>query len=114
MPSDTKSILRKIPDWKQMLHTVGTRGIVANISFILYCAFLGLVYITLNHQAENTIRRINSTAKQLKEYRWKYIDQKSKLMFLTKESELEKGAISLGLEKTKVPPHKISIHLNRP
>jgi len=64
----------------------------------------------MNHYAENTIRRLNETANQLKEDRWRYIDEKSQFMFLTKESELEKGATELGLEKTKVPPFKIEIN----
>ncbi len=104
--------MHQIPDWKQMFHAVGYKGIVKNLPFILYCTGLGLVYITMNHLAENTIRRINETAKELKEYRWRYVDEKSQLMFLTKESELAKGAALLGLEKTKVPPHKIIISQN--
>jgi hypothetical protein len=95
-----------------MMQTVGNRGIVKNIPFILYCSFIGLIYITINHLAENTIRKINDTAVQLKEDRWRYIDEKSQIMFLTKESELEKGASALGLEKTKVPPFKIFIPAN--
>jgi hypothetical protein len=70
---------------------------------------LSLVYITMNHYAENTIRRINETARELKEDRWRYIDEKSQFMFMTKESQLEHGAAALGLEKTKVPPYKITI-----
>jgi hypothetical protein len=102
-------LLKNIPNWKTMLHLAGNKGIVHNIPFILYCSGLSLVYITMNHSAENTIRRINETARELKEDRWRYIDEKSQFMFLTKESQLEIGAIALGLEKTKVPPCKIQI-----
>jgi hypothetical protein len=35
-------------------------------------------------------------------------------MFLTKESQLEKGAVLMGLEKTKVPPYKIQVTLSQP
>ena len=94
-----------------MLNTVGNQGIVNNIPFILFCSFLGIIYITINHLAENRIRKINETAKELKELRWKYIDEKSQIMFLTKESELEKGASALGLQKTKVPPYKIHVEV---
>jgi hypothetical protein len=68
----------------------------------------------MNHFAENTIREINRTAKDLKEYRWKYVDEKTQIMFLTKESQLEKGAVLMGLEKTKVPPYKIQVTLSQP
>ena len=105
------TLLKQIPDWKQMLNTVGRKGIVSNMPFILYCSFLGIIYITLNHFAENTIRDINRTAKELKEYRWKFVDEKTQIMFLTKESQLEKGVASMGLEKTKVPPQKIQVKI---
>jgi hypothetical protein len=111
MALEKPNLLQRIPDWKQMLNTVGRKGIVSNIPFILYCSFLAIIYITLNHFAENTIRDINRTAKQLKEYRWKFIDEKTQIMYLTKESQLEKGVASMGLEKTKVPPQKIQVRL---
>jgi hypothetical protein len=109
---DTKNLLSNIPDWKQMLNLVGRKGIVQNIPFILYCTALGLIYITINHYAENTIRNLNKTAKDLKEDRWKYIDEKSQLMRITKESELAVRAASIGLDITRVPPNKILITLN--
>lgn len=104
-----KDYIEQIPDWKQLLHQAGNKGIVQNIPFILYCTALSLVYITMNHLAENTIRRINSTAVELKEYRWRHVDERSQLMRMTKESELSDKAKSMGLELTKVPPHKIVI-----
>ena len=103
------ALLKKIPNWKTLLQLAGNKGIVHNIPFILYCSSLGLVYITMNHYAENTIRRINETACILKEDRWKYIDEKSQFMFLTKESQLEIKATALGLHKTTLPPYKIQI-----
>lgn len=109
MSLETLSLLKKIPNWRTMLQMAGNKGIVHNIPFILFCSALSLVYITMNHAAENTIRKINETARQLKEDRWRYIDEKSQFMFLTKESQLEVGAAALGLEKTKVPPFKIEV-----
>ncbi|HOZ50802.1 MAG TPA: FtsL-like putative cell division protein [Chitinophagaceae bacterium] len=102
-------LLNKLPNWRTMLQLAGNKGIVHNIPFILYCTALSLIYITMNHYAENTIRRINETATLLKEDRWRYIDEKTQFMFLTKESQLEIGASALGLEKTKIPPFKIQI-----
>lgn len=107
-----KGYIKRIPDWKQLLSVVGNRGIVQNIPFILYCSFLGIIYITINHLAENRIRKINSTAKDLKELRWRYVDIKSQIMYLTKESELAKHVVNMGLQKTKVPPYKIHIELS--
>ena len=101
----------QIPDWKLVLNNVGQKGIVSNIPLIFYIAFLALVYITINHHAENTIRDINKTARELKELRWRYVDEKTQIMFLTKESQLEQSATSMGLKKTKVPPYKIAINI---
>mgnify|MGYP003603638949 CR=1 FL=1 len=101
-----------IPNWKKIVNNVGQKGIVSNIPIILYIAFLALVYITINHRAENTIRDINKTAKELKELRWKYVDEKTQIMFLTKESQLEQTATSIGIHKTKTPPYKIEIISN--
>ena len=109
MPTERPAFLRNIPNWKSILQVIGHQGIVHNIPFILYCSLLSLIYITMNHFAENTIRKVNETARELKEDRWRYIDEKSQFMFLTKESKLEEKASPLGLEKTKVPPYKIKI-----
>ena len=90
-----------------MLHWVGQKGIVHNIPFILYCTLLCIFYITINHYAENTIRKINETARTLKEDRWRYTDEKSQFMFLTKQSQLEQLAAQYRLELNTLPPCKI-------
>lgn len=105
-----KTYIEQIPDWKLMLHTAGTKGIVRNLPFILYCTGLGLVYITLNHWAENTIRDINVKTLELKECRWSHIDVRTQLMKLTKESNMAVKATGLGLNEIKVPPHRILIN----
>lgn len=110
MPAKDMNILKQVPDWKQLLQTVGNKGIVQNIPLILYAAFLAIIYITLNHEAENTIRKINQTGRELKELRWKYVDLKTQIMGMTKESQLQKSVSSLRLQITKVPPHKIIVH----
>lgn len=114
MPNSNTNRHMTLPDWKSMLETFGREGIVRNIPFILYCAFLTICYISINSFAETTIRDINFLAKDLKEARWKHIDLKTQIMFLTKESQLSVHAAKLGLDKTKVPPYKINIVSNTP
>lgn len=96
-----------------MLHTAGNKGIVRNLPFILYCTGLGLIYITINHKAENTIRDLNLKTIELKECRWQHIDVRSQLMKLTKESNMAIKATGLGLNEMKVPPHRIIINKTR-
>ncbi|MEZ5047307.1 MAG: FtsL-like putative cell division protein [Chitinophagaceae bacterium] len=107
--SKIKDIVQKIPSWRQLFKIVGQKGIVQNMPFILYCSLLSIIYITINHFAENTIRKINKTAVELKELRWRYTDEKSQIMRMTKESRLAEDVAILSLEKSKVPPNKIVI-----
>ncbi|MBU3675910.1 MAG: hypothetical protein FGM54_01845 [Chitinophagaceae bacterium] len=109
MPNPKNNRNFALPDWKVLLDVIGREGIVRNIPFILYCAFLTVCYISINNWAEHTIRDINFLAKDLKELRWKHIDLQTQIMFMAKESQLAVHAEKLGLETTKVPPYKINI-----
>ena len=100
----------QIPDWKIIIKKIGQEGIVKNISFVIYVAILSIFYISISHYAENTESENIKITKELKELRWQYIDQKTQIMALTKESSLEKSANQLGLKITKVPPFKITIN----
>jgi hypothetical protein len=98
-----------IKNWQDAMHVIGNRGIVNNIPFIMYCVILALMYITVIHTSENRIRRLNEYSKKIKELGWQYKDERSKLMFLTKESELVKSASTLGLEVNLITPKKIVV-----
>lgn len=92
------------------MHFIGNKGIVNNILFIIYCVVLALLYITLIHNSENRMRRLNEYSKKIKELSWQYKDERSKLMYITKESELLKSASELGLEVNLITPKKIVIN----
>ncbi len=105
--------MNKIPDWKLILKQIAQKGIVNNVPFIIYLSILAIIYISISHYAENTEREIVKIAKELKEQRWKYIDQKTQMMSMTKESSLETRANELGLKIAKTPPFKITINQNQ-
>lgn len=84
-------------------------AISRNLYFILFLAGLALLHIANNHYAENTIRRINSMEKQIKELRWTYMSAKSDLMRQSMQSEVARKVEPLGLEELKTPPYKIEI-----
>jgi Bacteriodetes cell division protein (FtsL-like) len=93
--------------WRDMLQDLSQKGLVKNLYFIFYCTFLALLYITVVHSNENLIRRIVETNKKVKELGWQYKDEKRKLMFITKESELSKLTSKVNIESSIEVPKKI-------
>lgn len=100
---------RKIASWQKGLEDLGMQGLVNNIPLILVVMGFFILNIFVVHYTENTIRDLNKKSTQLKQLRWHYIDQKSKLMYMTKESELAKHAVQQGLDVLTSPPSKIEV-----
>jgi hypothetical protein len=63
-----------------------------------------VIYIYKGHYADNTIRKINQTAKEVKELKYEYISVKSKVMYQSKQSELIKAVEPLGLKELVESP----------
>jgi hypothetical protein len=83
--------------------------ILKNMTFFLFLAVLAVLYIANGHMADNRIRKINETAKQLKELQYEYKTVKSDMMFRSRESEMIKAAEPLGLTMDTVPPMRIKM-----
>lgn len=81
--------------------------VVQNIYFFLFLAVLAVVYIYNGHYAENTVKDINRTARELKELQYEYKTVKGELMMRGKQSELAKAVEPLGLKPLKEPPLKL-------
>jgi hypothetical protein len=79
--------------------------------FIFFLSLMAMLYISNSYYAEKKIREINKVNNELKELRSEYITSKSKLMFITKQSEVAKAAEKMGLSirESIVPPGKIII-----
>lgn len=90
-------------NWKRWLNY---QLLVKQIPFFLFLALLAVVYIYNGHYADKTIRKINRTAKEVKELKYEYIAVKSKVMFQSKQSELVKSdaIIQLGLKELEQSP----------
>ena len=88
-------------DWKKWLNY---QSIVKQIPFFLFLALLAVIYIYNGHYADNTIRNINRTAKEVKELQHEYKTVKSELMFRSKQSELVKAVEPLGLKELTTSP----------
>ena len=84
------------------------RWLVKNIPFYLFAATLAIVYIANGHYADKTMRKINATAKHLKEMEYEFKTIKRDVIFRSKESELAKAVEPLGLKELVVPPVKLT------
>lgn len=104
---------KNISGWQAKLEELGMEGLVKNIPLIIIVMLFFIANIFIVHYTENTIRDLNVKSTELKQLRWHYIDQKSELMYMTKESELAKRAVNQGLDVLSSPPSKIEINLKK-
>ena len=84
--------------------------LVQSLPYIFFLTFLGICYIANGYQAEKIIRRLYKTNNELKELRSEYITTKSDLMYISKQSQLARTTLPLGLKELVSPPKKIVIN----
>ena len=73
------------------------------LRFLLFMTFLAFIYIANNYYAENNIREINKLRKEIKELRYEYINVKTKLLQIEKQSQIAKTLEKSGIKKTNQP-----------
>ncbi len=98
----------RVKEFRKKRMTLYNRWIVKNIPFYVFVAMLAIVYIANGHYADKTIRKINSTAKHLKEMEYEFKTVKRDVIFRSKESELAKAVAPLGLKELIVPPIRLT------
>ncbi|SKB89591.1 FtsL-like putative cell division protein [Daejeonella lutea] len=92
-----------------------TEGVISKeaatdmLPFIIFIAFLGMIYIGNRHFAENNIRDIDRLGKEVKELSWDYKTLKADLMMKSTQTEVAKEVDTLGLQEPVEPPKKIVI-----
>ena len=92
-----------------------TEGVVSKeaatemLPFILFLAFLGMVYIGNRHFAENNIRDIDKMRSEVVELSAEYKVLKAGLMLRSTKTEVAKEADTLGLIEPVEPPKKIMV-----
>jgi len=79
------------------------------LPFLLFIAFLAVIYIGNSYYAEKNIRRIEKLQKELKELRYEHIHTKSKLMQNTRQSKVAYNLKYKGIKESTVPPNKIVV-----
>ena len=95
-----------------------TEGVISKqaatdmLPFIIFLAFLAIVYIGNRHFAENNIRDIDKLGKEVKELSWDFKTTKADLMLKSTQTEVAKLVDTLGLKESVEPPIKIVIPAN--
>ena len=98
----------KLKEFRKRRGLLYNRWIVKNIPFYLFTSGLTIIYIANGHYADKTIRKINSTAKHLKEMEYEFKTVKRDVIFRSKESELAKAVAPLGLKELMIPPVRLT------
>ncbi|MCF8369127.1 MAG: hypothetical protein K9G76_08780 [Bacteroidales bacterium] len=80
-----------------------------NLPFIMFLAFIAILYIGNSYYAEKNIRKIERLQKEIKELRYEHIYTKSKLMSKSRQSEVAESLSDRGIKESMVPPKKIKI-----
>ncbi|MEO8765159.1 MAG: FtsL-like putative cell division protein [Ginsengibacter sp.] len=97
----------KLKDFRKKKILLYNRWIVRNIPFYLFASALAIIYIANGHYADKIVRKINSTAKHLKEMEYEFKTVKRDVIFRSKESELAKAVAPLGLKELILPPVRL-------
>jgi len=80
------------------------------LPFVMFLALLSLCYIANGYYAQSKDRELDKLNSELGELRTQYVIAKSKLMYLSKESEVAKAATSVGIKEALIPPDKIVVN----
>ncbi|MXV13850.1 FtsL-like putative cell division protein [Hufsiella ginkgonis] len=100
---------------KNFFTTLLTEGVVSKdtatemLPFVIFLAFLAMIYIGNRHLTERNIRDINKLNKEVKELNWDFKILKANLMQKSTQTEVARHADSLGLKEPIEPPKKITI-----
>jgi hypothetical protein len=79
------------------------------VTFILFISFLLILYIANIYYSEKIIIKSNKLSKEIKELRAESITIKAELMNYSKQSEIIKKALEMGLKEPSMPPKKVQV-----
>lgn len=79
------------------------------VPYVLYVAFIGVLYIGNTHYSDRVSRKFDQLKKEVEDLRADYTTLKADYMYESKQSEVEKKVKGLGLEEGTVPPKKIEL-----
>jgi hypothetical protein len=111
-PQSSKSfslnLIDPIAKWVNRKLEIDERLSPGTLRKVLWIGFLVTVYIFFQHNFDGLIRRLDRAEKELNEQRASFISHKSKYLYASKQSEVEKKLEERGFEKKAQPPVKIA------
>lgn len=88
--------------------TILTREkVVKQLPFLIYMVMIAVLYIANSYNSDKAIIECTRIKKANEEYRYAYISTHSKLMNVSRQSELARKLVNTGLKELKAPPRKI-------
>ena len=96
-------------DWKALMARLSYKGILNNVPYLAFIAFLCMIYIANNQRTVETQRELNKQQQILKELRWRYTDVKTKLMNAGMETEMIRSGAAIGLKPLVLPAYSITV-----
>ena len=88
---------------------ISTERATNALPFVLFIAFLGMVYIGNMHLAEKTIRQIDVLNREVRERGWDFKTSKADMAFKSTLTEVAKRADTLGIRQSVDPPRKVTV-----
>lgn len=89
---------------------LGTDIIFMNLPYLLFLAFLGVIYISNTHAAERKLRDVQGLKKDIKEAKSEYISIQQKIMHGATQTELQKKTLNDDLKENRSVPEKLVIN----
>jgi hypothetical protein len=104
----TMPVQRVRNDWKTLVEKISYKAIVSNVPYLAFVALLCVLYINNSQRAVEVQRELNKQNKILKELRWKYMDTKTRLMYVRMETQVIRNASVAGLKPLMLPAYTVS------
>ncbi|MFN8437889.1 MAG: FtsL-like putative cell division protein [Cytophagales bacterium] len=82
---------------------------VENLPKVLFTFVMILLYIANTHYAEKTVRKIEKLKSEVEDLRADFTTLKASYMYESKQSEVAKKVVQMGLEESKMPPYKLEV-----
>ncbi|MDB5144160.1 MAG: hypothetical protein JWQ66_2873 [Mucilaginibacter sp.] len=93
--------------WQLFTKRFSAEKATSALPFILFLAFLGMLYIGNMHLAEKNIRDIDKMSREVKELNWDYKTAKAELAYKSTLTEIAKRVDTLGIKESLEPPQRL-------